>query len=211
MNLCTRTLSTVLVTASIAVASLPGEASAAPCGSSAATVAADTWHEFHDEAIAIGCAVGAVLATANFGACYSSLSYYADLAESLVAWWNDMADNGWATIGPRELQWSGIMNGTLQLGTSRLFCAAAPSDRETVEISIEKLDGRAETDIEICKMQKNGGSVLTHSFTFENGQDNIGVTKTRTVTSAKDDIICVHLNNKSVTNSFQYALDADKS
>jgi hypothetical protein len=203
-----RTILTASALAAVALAA-PARAEAA-CGSSAATVAADVWEEFHDEALYVGCAVGAVLASADFSDCYDTAVTYNDIFTSMVDWWNDMVNNSWATIGPRQLQWSGIMNGTLQLGGGRVFCSAAPSDKENVEITIEKLDGKAETEIEICKMRKDGSSVTTHTFTFANGNDNIGTVKTRTVTAAKDDVICVHLNNKSVTNSFQYSLDADK-
>ncbi|HEY0132994.1 MAG TPA: hypothetical protein VGB85_02905 [Nannocystis sp.] len=211
MNSLTRILPALLVSVSVAAVALPGEAQAAPCGSSAATIAADTWQEFHNEAIAFGCAVGVALGTTSYTTCYDNLTYFAELGESLVAWWNDMANNSWATIGPRQLQWSGIMNGTLQSGAaSRLFCSATPSNKETVDITIEKLDGKAQTEVEICKMHKNGTATVTHTFTFANGDANIGTVKTRTVTGAKDDIICVHLNNQSVGYSFQYSLDADK-
>ena len=212
MNSFIHILPALLVSASVAAVALPGEAqAAAPCGSSATTIAADTWHEFHDEAIALGCAVGVYFGSASYTACYDNLTYFAELSESLVAWWNDMANNSWATIGPRQLQWSGVMNGTLHSGAaSRLFCSATPSNKESVEITIEKLDGKAQTEVEICKMHRNGTSTLTHSFIFANGDANIGTVKTRTVTGAKDDIICVHFNNQSVGYSFQYALDADK-
>ncbi|MDC0673416.1 hypothetical protein [Nannocystis radixulma] len=208
MNTTIRTLLVASTLSAVALA-VPSQAEAA-CGSSAATVAADVWEEFHDEALMLGCAVGAVLANADFDDCYGSVSFYSDIFTNMISWWNDMANNSWATIGPRQLQWTGVMNGTLQLGGGRVFCSAAPSDKETVDITIEKLDGRAETEVEICKMRKDGTSVTTHTFTFANGTDNIGAVKTRTVTSAKDDVICVHLDNKSATNSFQYSLDADK-
>lgn len=202
---------TLLVASTLSAVALavPARAEAA-CGSSAATVAGDVWEQFHDEALMLGCAAGSVLASVDFDDCYGTLSFYTDIFDAMVSWWNDMANNSWATIGPRQLQWSGIMNGTLQLGGGRVFCSAAPSNKDTVEISIEKLDGRAETEVEICKMRKDGSSLTTHTFTFANGLDNVGTVKTRTVTGAKDDVICVHLNNKSVTNSFQYSIDADK-
>jgi hypothetical protein len=187
---------------------VPSEAEAA-CGSSAATIAADTWTEFHEEAIALGCAVAGPIAGVDFSLCYSSVSDFEDLVLSMLAWWNDMADGGWATIGPRPLEWDELMHGRVY-STDRIFCSTTPSDQAEVDITIEKLDGKAETEVEICKMRKDGGDVIAHTFTFANGDGNIGEIQSRTVTGAKDKIICVHLDNKSVTNTFQYELDADK-
>lgn len=204
----TRILPALLVSASVLVAAAPGEAHALPCGSSAATIAADTWDAFHDEAVILGCTYFTVFGI-DYSNCYA-VAQYADLLPRMVEWWNDMANNNWAVIGPRELQWSGIMNGNLVGGTSRLFCSAAPSDKETVEITITKLDGKAAADVEICKLPESGPAVTTHSFSFVNGDDNIGVAKTRTVTGAKGDVICVNINSNNLVNTFQYSLDADK-
>jgi len=189
--------------------SQPSEAQAAPCGSSTATVAADTWDKFGVYAIAAGCAVGTAVAQMDFSQCYASGKTYSALVSSMVTWWNQMAGNSWAKIGPRALEVDGkILSGTVVLGTERVFCTPGPVDTSDIKIRVTKDGGKAKTDVEICKMAKNGSSTEEFDYTWAKGKDNIGDTESRTVKSAKDKILCVRLNNKSTAKKFSYKISA---
>ncbi len=208
------TLNRILVSsaACLAVAAgtlaTPATAEAKPCGS-AATVASDIWDKWGDVAAKAGCAAGTVAAGIDYSACYATVSKYTELVESMVSWWNKQADNSWATIGPRKIEVGDQpLSGTLQIGGTRLFCTPSPVREDRVQVRITKDGGKAKTDVQICKMKKDGSATEEYDYTWDKGKDNIGETESRTVTSTKDKVLCVYLNNKSALKKFSYKIDA---
>lgn len=179
LALCAATVPTALVAA-------PTTAQAGDCGS-VTSVAADLWDKW--------------------GTLASNLPYV-DKIEEMVKFWNQMAGNSWAKIGPRRLDYATNLNGTIVGPTDRVFLAHSPTDKDSVEIKLDKLDGKAETSVTVCKVDKAGRATKLWDFTAENG--NYTKTWTKTVTGVKDQIVTVHLHGHSAANTFQYTVRATK-
>lgn len=117
-----------------------------------------------------------------------------------------VAENGSGRIGPRYL---GIDNkkqsGTVMGNTMRTF-VTNPSANSSVEIILEKTDGRAKTGVMVCVYSKNGASRTLPVYEFPNG--NGTRTKKFTVNNAKNKIIIVSIKNKSAANKFKYLISA---
>ena len=116
----------------------------------------------------------------------------------------------WATVGARELP---VLNtetrqhGTLVkagVGGVRTF-TTAPVFWDKVDITIEKTDGRAETEIIICTWDmESGAKNNVEEYTFPNGNNTS--TKKFTINNAWGKSISIKLRNKSVTNTFKYTI-----
>lgn len=201
-------LATACALAGTTALAMPSPAAAGPCDS-AATVAADTWQKFGTVAIAIGCGVGTIVAEMDFSKCYASGQQYSALTLSMVGWWNQMADNSWATIGPRILEVGAEPeSGTLRLGGTRIFCTPLPVAHDAIKIRVTKDGGKAKTGVDICTMDKSGSASKVFEYTWAKGSDNVGDTESRTVNGAKDQILCVKLDNESATKDFSYKISA---
>lgn len=121
--------------------------------------------------------------------------------------WNAIASNGGATIGPRLLEISGgNEQGSIAGQTKRTF-VTPPSFEDTVTITINKYDGRAETGVVICSHGQDGVTRQLKQHTFESGRN--GEVKTFTLTAVKGKIISVALRNRSVANKFKYRINAE--
>ncbi|MCA9711237.1 MAG: hypothetical protein KDK70_35695 [Myxococcales bacterium] len=184
----TTILSLALATFAVpaAVLATPSTAHAGDCGS-VASVTADIWDEY--------------------GSLLSNLPY-ADKVAKMISFWNKMAGGSWATIGPRRLEYSTNLNGTILGPTDRVFIAETPTDKDSVEIRIEKLDGKAKTSFTVCKVDSAGNKYKLWDVTADNG--NYTKTWTKTVSGVKDRIVTVHFHGHSATNKFKYELRATK-
>lgn len=163
---------------------MPSEAHAGTCGS-VASVTSDLFGKYNSLA--------------------SNLPY-ADKIDQMIKFWNSMAGNSWAKIGPRRLDFGKTLNGTVTGPTSRVFIAAAPSDKKHVDIVLKKLDGKAKTSITVCKVDANGNQQKAWDFTVENGKGT--KTFSKTIKGAEGKIITVHIKGHSATNSFKYSVKA---
>lgn len=200
-----------LALAGTALVAAPSSAHASPCGT-AATYASDAWNEYYDVAAKIGCVAGSALAVADFSTCYAGASTYKKTVDSMVSWYNKLVGNTWAHLGQRSIEiGASPLSGTLQTGVAtRVFCTAAPLDGGDIKVRITKDGGKAKTDVEICKMKKDGSAISEFEYTWDKGNGNIGTTQSRTVTSSRDKILCVKLDNKSFSKKFSYKISAEK-
>lgn len=181
-------LSFTLLTAAVSTSMLaaPSTANAGDCGS-VASVTSDLW--------------------SKYGQLASNLPY-ADKVDEMIKFWNQMAGNSWAHIGPRRLDYGTNLAGTVVGPTDRVFIAAAPTNKSSVEVKINKLDGKAKTSVTVCKVDAAGNKVKLWDFTADNG--NYTKTWTKTVSGMQDQILTVHLHGHSATNKFKYTVRATK-
>jgi microsomal dipeptidase-like Zn-dependent dipeptidase len=138
---------------------------------------------------ALGCFVGS--SAANF-------------ETTMLGWWNSTAKNGWATIGPRAL---GMQpeKGVLRTGVGkRTFLTAFPVMTEDQTLVIDKTDGRAETEVTVCKVRENGTTERIAHITIPN--DKNPLTRTIDLKDSTGNLIAVVLDNKSVANDFYYTI-----
>ena len=121
--------------------------------------------------------------------------------------WNWIASNGGATIGPRFLELDGgNKQGSISGQTKRTF-VTPPSFEDTITITVNKYDGRAETGLVICSHGRDGVSRQLKSYTFENSKN--GKVKTFTLNNVRGKIISVAMRNRSVGNKFKYRINAE--
>ena len=128
----------------------------------------------------------------------------ANLNTTLLGWWNNTAKNGWATIGPRALG-SEPEVGVLKFGIGkRTFLTTFPVMSTDQKLTIEKTDGRAETEVTVCRVNENGDTARIANVIIPNGKDP--VTRIIPLNDSTGNLIAVVLDNRSVANDFHYRI-----
>lgn len=207
MRLGSIILSSIIATG---VAAAPvTQAQAGGC-ESGTKITSDIWAEHDTELKALGCAVVTV---ASEGAvppnvCLDAANKVAKVAEDMIKFWNSAAKNSWARIGPRRLSLGETLKGKLVSTGGRLFIGEKPISEDQVDLRIEKLDGKAKTEVTVCKDYR-GKQTKLWSFTIENGNDNVGKVWKKTLSGMRGHILTVHFDAKSVANTMQYEIRAD--
>lgn len=135
-----------------------------------------------------------------------SLIPYQNKVKKMIRAWNYIAGNRSSTIGPRFLEIDGGNETGSITGQTQSTFVTPPTYNNTMKITINKYDGRAETKVVICSHGEDGISRNLKTFTFPN--DRNGKTKTFTLTGVKGKIITVAMKNKSVANKFKYRINA---
>jgi hypothetical protein len=205
----TKIISSALLTTLFAVAPLR-EAAAGSC-ESGTKVAEDIWRE-HDIIVkALGCAVVSIASTGSVppNACLDAADKVAKVTQDMLAFWNKAAGNSWAKIGPRRLDADETLGGKLVSTGGRMFITPTPLDSKSAEVRIKKLDGKAKTEVTVCK-EHRGKYTKLWSFVIENGKANEGEVWKKTFAGVKGHNIVVHLDAKSVTNAMKYELRLNK-
>ncbi|MEZ4875483.1 MAG: hypothetical protein R2793_08540 [Flavobacteriaceae bacterium] len=122
--------------------------------------------------------------------------------------WNAIASNSSATIGPRLLELDGgNEEGTILGQTMRTF-VTPPSFDDTVEITINKYDGKAKTGVVICVQGQDGVTTQKASYEFPN--ENNGKVKKFTLNNVRGKSIIIAMKNLSVGNKFKYRVNGKK-
>ena len=124
----------------------------------------------------------------------------AEVSEKMIAFWNNMSKNSWATIRPRQLSFGATLQGKLVSTGGRMFVSAEPLDNDTVNLKIKKTDGKAKTSVTVCK-DDHGKKSKVWEFTIDNGKDNVGKTWTKSLSGMQGRILTIHLDAKSVANT----------
>lgn len=166
--------------------------------------AKDVYTEFKEIGRKYGC-ISPVSISGRFRACFLGPQVVTGVTSGMLGWWNKMAKNDWATIGPRTLG-TDPEQGNLVLGGRRTFLTSFPVNSSEMTLEIHKLDGRAETEVTICKLEEDGSTKKLVGYTFPNGKDLS--TKEWKLQDVEGALISVRLNNKSATNEFQYRIHA---
>lgn len=127
-------------------------------------MASDLWKDFRRKAKEAGCLSPLKLNTA---ACFvEGAMLPLKLGDNMVGHWNDLANNNWATLGPRRIE-PGPMKGTLETLGKRLFVGTAPVAAEEIEIALAKRGGKARARVTICQTYESGGSRKVRQWDIE--------------------------------------------
>jgi len=182
---------------------------------SGAQVFGDLYKKWGEVAIATGCVVGVNVGTGGVAmpatlTCIKNAEKYAEAAEAMVKFFNANADNGRWTIGPRRIEWGKPQTGAVVSTFSRVFISAAPIDKDSVTIKIKKIDGKAQADVIICKVDEKGKTTKLAQVEFDKGDDNEGQEITKTVTGVKGHLVQVRIDADSVVKKFEYKLTVSK-
>ena len=182
---------------------------------SAAQVFSDVYDKWGAVIIATGCVVGvtaasggvAMAATLN---CIKNANKYAEALEKMVKFFNENAGSSRWKIGPRKMEWGSVQTGTVVSTFSRVFISAAPVDKDSITVKVKKVDGRAQADIIICKVDEKGNFVKLAQVEFAEGDNNVGQVITKTVSGVKGHLVQVRIDADSAVKKFEYQLTVSK-
>ena len=182
---------------------------------SASQVFGDVYEKWGAVIIATGCVAAvnvgtggvAMAATLN---CIKNSQKYAESVEKMVSFFNAAVNNSRWTIGPRRMDWGKVQTGAVVSTFSRVFISAAPVDKDSFTVKVKKMDGKAQSDIIICKVDDKGNFIKIAQFEFAEGDENVGQTITKTVTGVKGHLVQVRIDADSVVKKFEYQFTASK-
>lgn len=192
---------------------------------SPAQIVSNVWKKWGDTIIAVGCvaksaaATGAVApvtggaslaATATLSAqCIRNTQKYKEAIEKMVSIFNDLADNGQATLGPRRIEFGNTQHGVLVGPMDRTFVSVYPMDKDSVTFRVKKIEGESKVEVVICKIDTQG--TVNNLAVFEtDDKDPDGKEYTRTVTGVSNHLVQIRLNGKSAIRKFKYEFKATK-
>lgn len=165
------------------LAAAPATAHAGTCGS-VTSVSSDIWQKF--------------------GSLASSLPYV-EKVDEMIKFWNANVGETWARFGPRKLSEDTELKGSVVGKGERVFIAPAPTNRDSITVDLEKIAGKAKTNITVCSVSESGRAVKIWEFTAAKG--DYTKTWTKTINGVKDTIITVHLAGMSASKKFKYELE----
>ena len=182
---------------------------------SAAQVFGDVYQKWGAVIIATGCVAAvnvgtggvAMAATLN---CIKNAKKYAEAAEEMVKFFNAAMNNNRWTIGPRRIEWGTMQTGAVVSTFSRVFISAAPVDKDSITVKVKKVEGKAQADIIICKVDDKGNFIKLAQVEFDKGDDNEGQVITKTVSGVKGHLVQVRIDADSVAKKFEYQLTVSK-
>jgi len=200
----------LLVSAAAAVTMFTGaipEAKAGSCDSFASGTA-KLWKQWDDVVKAAGCTVATVVSegTIPFPKCLEEANKYDKAVQDMIKRWNESGHNGSGTVGPRLLDLGDVQKGKVVSTFGRVFVSPAPLLADEVDIKLTKTDGKGRAEVTVCAedAQRNRKKVWT--FKIDNGKDNTGKSWSKTLKGLKNQILTVHIDGGSATNTLSYSL-----
>ncbi|HWP42959.1 MAG TPA: hypothetical protein VNO14_06980 [Blastocatellia bacterium] len=120
---------------------------------------------------------------------------------------NAFANNSWATLGPRKIEFGTTQTGTLIIPGDRTFLSSTPLDKNSATITITKKDGRGGAVVTICKVNDKGVYTKLKEFRFDTGDPKSPVTRTETVSGVQNHILQVRLDGQGGGPGSRLAFD----
>jgi hypothetical protein len=175
------------------------------------------WNKWDNVIIATGCVAATTISTGALGLaasleCIKKADKFAKAAEKAVQEFNSALgdDDSRLRIGPRPIVFQSAQEGALIGPIDRTFLSAYPMDKNNITVSVKKLDGRANTEIVICKVSYDGTATKVGELNFERGNDNVGKSQTTTVSGMENHLLQVRINTITPLFGFKYQLKASK-
>lgn len=192
---------------------------------SPAQIVNNIWKKWGDTIIAVGCVAksaaatsaaapvtggASLVATATLSAqCIRNTQKYKESIEKMVTLFNDLADNGPATLGPRRIEFGNLQTGVLIGPVDRTFVSVYPMDKDSVTFNLKKVEGDSRVEVVICKIDTQG--TVTNLAVFEtDDKDADGKEYIKTVTGVSNHLVQIRLNGKSAIKKFKYQFKATK-
>lgn len=124
-------------------------------------------------------------------------------ADKVVKWWNQMTKGTWAQLGPRNFAFGSKNKGTLVAPGDRTWISTMPSQKDSVDVTLKKNDGKGYAVVAICVADEGGKPELKEQFEVKDD----GTTK-KTITGVNGKIVSVRLDGKGgVGKSTAYELE----
>lgn len=178
------------------ITSLPASAFA-QCGDMS-DLARDVWGEYKKAALAVGCTAPTRDVALKYLTC-SATKIQTGLVDGMVGWWNSVAQNRWATIGPRSLG-PERQEGQLVVGSGRRFTTLAPA-YSTARIEFDSLEG-GKTNVTVCGFDDSGRAVIQKEVVVD---PDVRSTWSVDVSNAAGNVLILKLDAKSA-NRFKYGV-----
>jgi len=209
------TILTFTIYTSVIPATLPVKSPAIDGCRSAVQVATDINKKWGQEIIAVGCVGAQLYAGGEVDLqvtleCIKNVKKYEEIAKQMISFFNSAANNGWATLGPRRIEFGTAQKGTVVSAASRVFVSPLPVDKDSVTVQVKKIDGEAQADIIICKVDGKGNYIKLAQVEFAKGDNNVGQVITKTVSGVKGYLVQVRIDADSVIKKFEYQLTVSK-
>jgi hypothetical protein len=134
----------------------------------------------------------------------------ADKFNKLVPKLNAWAANGWATIGPRTIEFGNSQTGTLLMPANRTFLSTTPLEKDSATITVNKKEGKGGATVMICKIDSNGSYTKLKELDFD--PDKSTASQTATVSGLQNFILQVYIDGHGggVGREFKYDLRVTK-
>lgn len=165
---------------------------------SAAKAASDLWQAFRETAREAGCLspwkvpLGGPRAIA---ACFAEGAQLPlKLADKMIGHWNDLAQGGWATLGPRRITPGTLEGQVVPLG-QRLFIGSSPAGTGELTIAVRKVNGRAGARITACQTYEYGASVKVLDTEVPPNKED-GYTVFKTLSAGDPSVLTVKIDHK---------------
>lgn len=130
-----------------------------------------------------------------------------ELVANATAFWNSMAGSSWATFGPRDLAFGQDLKGTVLNPGERRFVTSVPIiDFDNMTLTLNKTGGKAETDVQISKLDAQGNCVDVARFTVPKGDDSFS--RSLSIPAVRGSVITVRLTPKGLGRKLEYTLRA---
>jgi len=116
-------------------------------------------------------------------------------------------------VGPRSITFRSPERGRIAGTGGQLFVTPNPLNTDKVTIRIKELDGKGQTRVVICKVNKRNRStqVAERVFNDTTKRKNIKDEKrTIEVTGVNGHLLKINFDGKSATNTFQYEVQMSK-
>jgi len=125
----------------------------------------------------------------------------------MVRFWNRMAGNSWAAVGPRKLDYNSSYNGNILGTTGRMYITPSPLNTNTASVTINEVGGKGKIGFTVCVTDMFGNTQqLARRYFNDTNQRKRNTRESRTVNipNARYKLISVHMDGKSLGKSFKY-------
>jgi hypothetical protein len=146
---------------------------------------------------------------------------YGQSVTRAVQYFNRLANNSWATLGPRDLTFGQQLSGTVVFPGNRKFVSVVPSRSDAVALSINELDGKARVEVAVCRRDESGRFsrlVAPTTFNYNEVSSNRAQNETFVIGGVRDKFLAVVLTSRyndaiartNVAPKFEYTLSLEE-
>lgn len=190
---------------------------------SATKAVVNLWNEYGEIAKKLGCVAAGVavgIATSNPQAALKTIQEALEAADKVEdairkaesAYAGVIGRTSGLTIGPRLLRLDTWESGTIVSTGERLFLTAAPMNRDTATLRLSEQGGKGKVSVTVCAFNADTEhKKLVDIVVNEDKDDKRDKNEQRTIPlkGIEDRWISIHIDGKSVANTFKYKLMLD--
>ena len=182
------------------------QAHASSCNSALNVIGGDILRQMSTILQSVGCTA----AGGTWDDCYASAKKRTEIAEKSLEYWKTMSKNSWANLGARSLAIGDKEHGTLVGTSGRLFITTTTMPYDSARLIITERGGKSKVGVAICMLNSSGTLRHIKDVTL-NGSKAAKKDKNESheylLDGVQGAVLQVHLDAKSVSNSFKYDIE----